>query len=26
VLNGPARDPLPKLTATVSGDTVTVTS
>ncbi|MFF2051593.1 ubiquinol-cytochrome c reductase iron-sulfur subunit [Leifsonia sp. NPDC058194] len=26
VLNGPARDPLPKLKATVSGDTVTVTS
>lgn len=26
VLNGPARDPLPKLTATVDGDTVTVTS
>lgn len=26
VINGPARDPLPKLTATVSGDTVTVTS
>jgi Rieske Fe-S protein len=26
VLNGPARDPLKKLTATVSGDTVTVTA
>ncbi|UAJ81215.1 Rieske (2Fe-2S) protein [Leifsonia sp. ZF2019] len=26
VINGPARDPLPKLTATVSGDTVTVTN
>jgi Rieske Fe-S protein len=25
VLNGPARDPLPKLTAKVSGDSVTVT-
>lgn len=25
VLNGPARDPLPKLKATVSGDSVTVT-
>ncbi|MDR6613062.1 Rieske (2Fe-2S) protein [Leifsonia sp. 1010] len=26
VLNGPARDPLPKLKATVSGDSVTVTA
>lgn len=26
VINGPARDPLPQLKATVSGDTVTVTS